>query len=157
MDDRERFQRQMSIETVRELVAACHDGERGYAEASKEARDADLKVTCDLLAQERAAFAERLDAALQHYGRHAPGYGTVSGDLHHAWMRARAALENHRPSSILAECERGEFHTMKLYEKAMKDDLPAFIDEIVGEQYVAISETHQKLQRMRERPYVLPG
>jgi hypothetical protein len=30
MDDREQLQRQMLIETVRKLVAACHDGARGY-------------------------------------------------------------------------------------------------------------------------------
>jgi uncharacterized protein (TIGR02284 family) len=157
MDDRERFQRQMLIETIAKLVAACHDGARGYREAEIEARDADLKWTCGQLATEREAFGEQLEGALQQYGKHVAAFGTVAGDVHHAWMRARAALENHRPSSILAECERGEFHALKLYEAAMKEELPTWLDVIVGEQYMAISDTHQKLQRMRERPSILPG
>jgi uncharacterized protein (TIGR02284 family) len=155
MDDRERFQRQMLIETVRKLATACHDGARGYEEAAKEARDPDLKWMCEQLASERKSFGERLETALESYGKHVPAYGTVAGDVHHAWMRARAALENHRPSSILAECERGEFHALKLYEQAMKEKLPTWIDSIVGEQYMAISDTHQKMQRMRERPSLL--
>lgn len=156
MDDRERFQRQMLIETVRKLVAACHDGARCYREAARDSRDADLSTTCVLLAEEREAFGKRLDDVLQGYGKHMPEYGTVYGDVHHAWMRARAALEHHRPSSILAECERGEFRVLKIYEQAMKEELPTWIDSIVGEQYMAISDTHQKLQRMRERPSLLP-
>lgn len=143
---------QLVARTVRPIVQGCHDNAHAFEHAAKETSDAALRLTFEGLAQQRHAFALALDQSLSRYGAHVPEYGTVKGDLRHAWMDVRATIDGHRPPGILAECEHAEHQLLSLYEKTMlKSSLPQELDTMIAAQLVEVSEAHAKLRRMRDQ------
>jgi len=137
------------------LVAACEDGELGYARAAADVHDEGYRLIFSRNASERAAFAKELRQALSELGARLPPEGSVLGSLHRRWLDVKSELTRGRPRAILRECERGEEAALSTYRSALHVDLPPATREVVQEQYEVVKKAHEEvcsLLRMEQLP-----
>jgi uncharacterized protein (TIGR02284 family) len=52
--------------------------------------------------------------------------------------------------AILAECERGEDSAVEEFQKAVNDDLPPALQEVVSRQYAEIKAAHDRIRDLRD-------
>ena len=67
-----------------------------------------------------------------------------------AWISLKSAITSGDNHAILAECERGEDSAIEQYEKAMNDNPPAPLHEIVSRQYSQIKNAHDRIKNLRD-------
>lgn len=128
------------VDTLRDLLTICRDGEEGYAHAASDVDDHVLREAFTRRSIERARFAVALIDAIEGLGGEPGKRGSTVGALHRRWLDARARWKHEGTRGILAECERGERVALEMYEETLARDLPADIRAIVEAQYVAIRD-----------------
>jgi uncharacterized protein (TIGR02284 family) len=62
----------------------------------------------------------------------------------------KSAVTSKDQSAILAECERGEDLAVQEFEKAMRNDLPSPVRDIVSHQYSEIKSAHDRIKTLRD-------
>ena len=138
------------VATLAELRSMCFAGDAGYREAAAHvAGHPNLRQLFTKLAAERLAFAEDLGELLEQMGHHHPPTAKVSADLHRLWLDLRSVVENHDPTMLIAECERGEHAALMKYEAALKQPLSLDAEELLIDQVAALREARIGLDRMR--------
>ncbi len=144
------MQRETLIADLLELRALCFAGEAGFRAVS--ARVGEHPNLASLLAQyadERAAFGRRLTTLLEEMGEDSPPRASLVGDLHRHLIDARAVLEHAAPTSMIAECERGEYGVLRHYEAVLAKPISADVENILLDQVSAIRTARAGLDRMR--------
>jgi uncharacterized protein (TIGR02284 family) len=128
------------VDSLRDLLAICRDGEEGYAHAACDVDDHVLREAFTRRSIERARFAVALIDAIRDAGGEPGKRGTTVGALHRRWLDARAKWKHADTRTILGECERGERVALELYEEALARDLPNDVRSLLEAQYVAIRD-----------------
>ncbi len=133
-------------------IETCTDGERGYAAASADVRDTELKRLFHDRSRQRTEFAIALQSVITAIGAFPENQGTVKGAAHRAWIEVRRAVDR-GDRMILEECIRGEKSALEAYQRALQraplTDMPPDARELVKAQYVAIENSLADLQRMK--------
>jgi uncharacterized protein (TIGR02284 family) len=129
------------------LVATCRDGEQGFSAAAESAGERGLKDLFARWSQQRAEFAEALEAEMRRLGG-TPSGATVTGALHRHWMTLRSMLSVGDEQAILAEVDRGERAALAAYQDALGHGLPMTARGLVEQQFALIK---QALYTVRER------
>jgi uncharacterized protein (TIGR02284 family) len=70
--------------------------------------------------------------------------------MHRGWIDLKSAITSQDESAILAECERGEDSAVQEFEKAMRNDLPPPVRDIVSRQYSEIKSAHDRIKTLRD-------
>jgi uncharacterized protein (TIGR02284 family) len=70
--------------------------------------------------------------------------------MHRGWINLKSAITSKEESAILAECERGEDAAVQAFEKAMDDDLPSPVRDIVSRQFSEIKSAHDRIKNLRD-------
>jgi uncharacterized protein (TIGR02284 family) len=70
--------------------------------------------------------------------------------LHRGWIDLKSALTGGDEHAILAECERGEDSAVEQFQKAVEDDLPPALQEVVSRQYGEIKAAHDRIRDLRD-------
>jgi uncharacterized protein (TIGR02284 family) len=96
-------------------------------------------------ANERAAFAARLDDALRALGAIPVREGSALGALHRGWLDTKATVTGGDPKVVLGECLRGEDAALKAYRVALRAGLPPSVREVVQEQYEGVKKAHAEV------------
>ena len=52
--------------------------------------------------------------------------------------------------AILQECERGEDAAKTAYQKALKEDVPPYVHDIIERQYKGVVENHDVIKQLRD-------
>jgi uncharacterized protein (TIGR02284 family) len=112
---------------LNQLIETCTDGEKGYAIAAADVRDAGLKIALGGWSDERAAFVKELRALVAKIGGAPESEGTLRGTLHRTLMQLREALEIRSDRLVLEECERGDRAALETYDNALRR-LPKGVD-----------------------------
>ena len=126
------------------LIETCRDGERGFTLAAEYARNASLKMMFTELAEQRATFAAQLLPHTQRLGGDPPADGTTVASLHRGWMALEDAIR-HDDHVILAEVERGDSATLRVYRDAIGGMLPPVTRDLVQRQFEELEETHARI------------
>lgn len=134
----------LAIPTLNGLIRACRDAEHGYRAAAQRTDNASLKRIFENLAAERAQFADALAGYVLRFEGIPDDSGTMLGRLHRGWLDLRA-LVNPDEAGILHECERGERHTLALYEKALDTPLPEWLRSVLQKQFESIRMTYDDM------------
>ncbi|HTE05657.1 MAG TPA: PA2169 family four-helix-bundle protein [Planctomycetota bacterium] len=138
-----------AIKCLNDLIETCRDGQRGFesaAEAVKEPRYKDLFRRNSL---QRARFVTELQGEVSRLGGKAESEGTTAGALHRGWINLKTALSSRDEKAVLAECERGEDHAVKVYGEAVEQPLPEPARAIVRRQYSEVRLAHDTMRDLR--------
>lgn len=135
---------------LNDLIGTLKDGQEGYRLAANDVKGDGLHELFDRYSLQRAHFAGELQELLHTVGEASPtNSSTLAGAAHRAWINLKSALTSKDDQAILAECERGDEHALAVYSKALEDELPAYIQDVIRAQATAISSVHTHIQALR--------
>jgi uncharacterized protein (TIGR02284 family) len=140
---------------LNELVETLKDGQKGYAEAMVDVKDADLKSTFKDLAAQRSSYLNELEDQMfkldLKVDTNEGAKGSVTGAVHRAWIDLKSAVTGNDRHSILAECERGEDYAKKAYKTALEaQDLPSGVKSVIEKQYQGVQQAHDQIKALRD-------
>ena len=139
------------ISTINELIETLKDGQKGFKEAADAVNDPQLKSLFTGYSAQRSRFARELQAQVTSIGEAEPETGgSAAGAMHRGWINLKSAITSQDESAILAECERGEYSAVQEFEKAMRNDLPSPVRDIVSRQYSEIKSAHDRIKNLRD-------
>ncbi len=138
------------VETLNDLIENCKDGEYGFRTCAEHAKSANLKSVFTQRATGCRSAAEELQALVVRFGGKPDTTGTVSGAVHRGWLAVRGAIALDDDQAMLNECERGEDIAINRYRKALEEDLPAEVEQIVRNQYEGARRNHDQIKALRD-------
>jgi uncharacterized protein (TIGR02284 family) len=139
------------ISTINNLIETLKDGQKGFKEAADAVNDPQLKSLFTGYSEQRSRFASELQAQARSVGEAEPETGgSAAGAMHRGWINLKSAITSKDESAILAECERGEDAAVQAFEKAMRNDFPSPVRDIVSRQYSEIKTAHDRIKDLRD-------
>ena len=139
------------ISTINDLIETLKDGQKGFKEAADAVNDPQLKSLFTGYSQQRSRFVSELQTQARSVGEAEPETGgSAAGAMHRGWINLKSAITSQGESAILAECERGEDSAVQVFEKAMRNDLPSPVRDIVSLQYSEIKSAHDRIKTLRD-------
>ena len=144
-----------TVEIINDLILINNDRIEGYERALKELEegsgDTDLQPYFLRFIDESRQFKIQLGTEVEVLGKDMEQGTTAGGSIHRAWIAVKETFTGHSRKSILEECEFGEDAIKKAYESAMEEeDLPAYIIDILDNQYEMILEAHDSIKELRD-------
>ena len=130
------------------LIETCLDSERGYRAAAALVEGPTLKAKLLEMADERAQFALELMPHAQRLGGDAAADGTRAAAVHRRWMEFKARVMPHNDAAVFGEVLRGDEVTLRTYESALNEVLPATVRDLVEAQEKKVRAVHQQLQEL---------
>ena len=138
-----------AVSTLNDLIETCRDGQKGFADAAKDAERADLKEQFHKYSTQRGAFVGELSALVKTLGGDPADSGHVAAAAHRGWMAVKTAVASRDDKAILEECERGEDYAKKAYTDALKVTMPASAQQLVSRQADDVRQAHDKIRDLR--------
>jgi len=138
------------IDTLNDLLESCRDGEYGFRECAEHTRSEDLKILMHRHSGECRAAGLELQTLIRQLGGKPDDGGSVSGALHRGWVSVRATLSAYSDQAMLNECERGEDAAVARYRKALKQNLPQSIRNVVERQAQGAQRNHDQIKALRD-------
>ena len=139
------------ISTINNLIESLKDGQKGFKEAADAVQAPQLKSLFTEYSQQRARFASELQMQARSVGEAEPETsGSAAGAMHRGWINLKSAITSKDETAILAECERGEDSAVQEFEKAMRENLPSALRDIVSRQYSEIKSAHDRIKHLRD-------
>ncbi len=139
-----------AIRTLNDLIASCRDSEEGFGKAAKGVHSEDLRNRFVGIARERADFADELTAQVKKLGGQPAATAHESGVLHRGWRELEESIRPKDDASFLVECESGEENTLRHYEHALTQDLPAAVRPMVERQRLAVQTALLELRSVEQ-------
>jgi uncharacterized protein (TIGR02284 family) len=136
----------IALKALLSLVAACNDAAEGYANAAKSVRHQDLSNWLARISYERERFAVDLSDAISELEGKPRIDLQQGGILHGGWPELEQRLQPKGEQEILEECILGDTGTLKHYDHALAQDLPASIRSIVEGQKAAVERDLDSLR-----------
>lgn len=140
---------------VENLMVTLQDGRMGFRQAAEQLRDdghGELASEMEELSQQRERLIRELRTETRvHAAFEEEGSGSTAGALHRGWMTLKDALTGDDPHAILAAAERGEDHAKNEYRKALQEQLPDDLREIVVRQAAEIETAHDRVKALRDQ------
>jgi uncharacterized protein (TIGR02284 family) len=136
---------------LNDLVQTCKDGQQGFLDAAHHVKNMSLKSMFRELSQQRSTFAGELQQEVTRSGGEPEKKGTTTGALHRGWVDFKSRITGQSDASVIKETEQSEDTTVKAYEKALEEDLPGDIRDIVARQYNAVLQTHARVRALELR------
>ncbi|TLG71829.1 PA2169 family four-helix-bundle protein [Methylocystis sp. B8] len=134
---------------LKNLAEVSRDGEKGFASAAEAAKDQKLRRVFEKASQRCALGAQELEEEIVNLGGSPSTQGSTLGALHRAWTKLKAVITDGDDKTILEECERGEDVAKTEYQKALEEDLPPYVHDIIERQYKGVMENHDLIKRLR--------
>jgi uncharacterized protein (TIGR02284 family) len=142
-----------TIDTLKELIVARHDGAQGLRICIELVRNARLQELLLSHLEECTRSLEELQALVRRLGGDPEVTPRELAVAQRRWTDLRTALACNEDGVILDECERGESRALEVYRNAMDDPLPGFVRAIVLRQFEGVMTNHDQIRDLRsERP-----
>ncbi|RYF41591.1 MAG: PA2169 family four-helix-bundle protein [Comamonadaceae bacterium] len=139
------------IEVLDDLAECSKDGEYGFRACAEQAERQDLKSMFLQRADDCRAAAQELYGQIRSLGGKPDDGGTTAGALHRGWVAVKATLSTYDDKAVLEECERGEDSALAQYRKALKENLPSAIRQIVERQAQGVQRNHDQIKALRDQ------
>ena len=139
------------VSVVHHLIERCKDGQKGYKHASEDIEDPQLKDLFRKYAVQRDSMITELQNELHKMGKTDDESSSIEGTIHRTWMDLSSALLAKDRQQVLNECERGEDYAVAAYDKALKEDLPGNLKNIVEKQYNQVKQAHDRIRDLRDQ------
>jgi len=138
------------ISTLNGLIEINRDGQKGFTDAADHIENPELKTFFLEQGRTRARFVGELQQEVRGLGGDPENTGSMLGTLHRTWLDLKSSLGG-GDHAILATCESGEDSAVNEYEKTLAMELPANVRTILGQQYGAIKQSHDRVKQFRDQ------
>ena len=135
---------------MNELLEACRDGEYGFRECAGYSKADNLTELLNRYADETQANVAELETLVREMGGRARETTSVIGALQRGWVSVRGTLTGYSADSMLAECERGQDTLLSAYNKALEQNFPADVMEVVERQAEGVQQNHDRIKELRD-------
>lgn len=139
------------IATLNELIENSLDGEKGFALAANDSKDADLTNVFRQGEQSCRVAAAELQDQVRTLGGNPQDGGSMKAAVHRGWISLKSAASVRDSKAILEECERGEDYAKAKYGEALRQDLPPAVRELVERQYQGVVANHDRVRDLRNQ------
>jgi uncharacterized protein (TIGR02284 family) len=137
-------------ETLRSVIQSLIDGQEGFQQIGEHLKDETLRHYFAAESLKRAAFRGDLEEVLHLDGVHdVKESGTVGGAIQRTWGDIKAHLGG-GDHTLLETTEAGEDSAKKAYEKALENELPLPIKQLLTKQYAHIQASHDYVKAARD-------
>lgn len=136
-----------------DLIETLRDGQEGFANAAEKLADSDRSELAPKMrgySQQRAGFADELDALAAQYGDDADDDGSVAAKVHRVWMSLKDSMSGSGSGGVLDAAEQGEDHALSEYEKALSKDISEGLRTVVQRQFSEVKRTHDEVRALRD-------
>lgn len=137
-----------AIDVLNELIHTSEDGEKGFHEAAKIARDPKLILLFEECSAQCHEAVNELQAKVAALGGTPDDHGSVAGAAHRGWIKAKATVADN-DIAVLEEVERGEDYAKAAYIKALRAKLPADVRGLVQKQQQGAIRNHDRIRDLR--------
>jgi uncharacterized protein (TIGR02284 family) len=137
---------------TKDLIQTLEDGKDGFAKGADKLQGDDaaqIAATFRRLGARRAEMSEELQELAKDYGDHIEESGTVAAALHRGWMSLKDVVAGSDPTGVLDVAEQGEDHAVKVFEKALDEDISAGLRTVVERQLVEVRSAHDQVRALR--------
>lgn len=136
---------------LHELIGVLEDGHEGMMDLAKHLKNESTKQFFLRESQVRAEYAAELQNELHRRGEHdVKREGTAGGAIHRWWGEVKAHLGG-GDHTLLATAERGEDGTKDAYQKALDEELPGDLREMLLRQQRHILQAHNEVRSLRDQ------
>ena len=139
------------VDTLKDLIETCRDGEYGFKACAEHASALDLKSLFRQRAEQCGGAADELRGHVLRMGGTPEEGGTAGGAVHRGWVAVRGTLSGYSDQAMLDECERGEDKALAVYRKALKQSLPSDIRTVVQRQMDGAQKNHDQIKMLRDQ------
>jgi uncharacterized protein (TIGR02284 family) len=134
---------------LKDLIETLRDGQEGFKELGHRLQDDRAKRFFLQETQVCAEYAAELENELHRMGVHdvkiSPSTGSKARLL---WGEIQASLAGGQ-KALLSTAGRAEEAAMKVYEHALKEDLPLPLRELLDRQFEHIQRSHDQVEALR--------
>lgn len=140
-----------TVAAINSLVEINNDRIEGYATATLETEEKELKILFEQLAETSRVFNSELIFEI-HKLEGTPVEGsTMIGKFFRVWMEMKTAITDRDRKAILKSCAYGEEMAMETYNIALSrdlEDLPSEIQIIIQNQRDILKKDKDKINEM---------
>ena len=140
------------VKALMNLYNIVEAGERGYAVSAVHIDNPGLKILFKSFAQQRAEFKTEILTEIKRLGGDRVPGSDVRGIIHRGRIGIFAALtigKSDRERVVLKEVVLGEKVALRVYERTLKEDLPAITRQVVSSQHEQVRELVDQIHLMR--------
>lgn len=137
---------------LKHLYRILEAGEKGYAVSAINTNNRGLKIFFKSFAQQRAKFKEEILTEIRRIGGETKPGRSLLGAIHRGRINIFAALmigKEEREKMVLKEILVGERFAMHAYVRALKQELPAEIIELITRQQAEVEKVFRQVALMR--------
>jgi uncharacterized protein (TIGR02284 family) len=141
-----------TIRTLNRLYRICDAGEKGFSVVAENVNNRGLKLFLKTYAQERFQFKRELRAEIERLGGQLKARRSIRGIIHRGRIDILATLTigpENIEKYVLGEALRGENAAVKIYEKALRQNLPDETRAVVQRQAERIQAVCQEVRYLR--------
>lgn len=135
------------IATIEKLIETCKDGENGYREAARDARDPDLKQFLEEQSETRARFAQQLRNELSRMIG-TQSHGSAAGAMHRRLMALLTSFGGNE-RMLMSSVEQAERMALESYHAALESPMPPQIENMLRCQAESIRRALEKAMDWR--------
>jgi uncharacterized protein (TIGR02284 family) len=137
-------------DTVKSVINALEDGQKGMAEIGEHLKDEVLKRYFLAESLKRASFRGELENELHRHGvADVHENGTASGKVYRVWADLKAKLGG-GDHTLLETAEQSEDETKEVYKDALDQELPLPLRQLLTEQQAHILTAHDFIRAHRD-------
>lgn len=137
------------LDQLNKLLTLSHDAEKGYQEASENAKDTELKSLFMSQSRQRSEFAVSLDREIRALGGEPDNGTSITADLHRAWINIKSTFASDDDKATVEECHRGDKEALETYNAVLQEtDLVASTRELLLQQKQSIDTANSTMARL---------
>ena len=138
-------------DNLQDLLEKNYDAQKGFTKAMQNAKSENLKHFLMKQAAQRSRFATELTQELRNLDEDPKESGSITGNLHRAWIDIKSSLSGNEDEAVLEECIRGEKASADEYhEKLKKYSFPIQISNVLHRQSSEINETLARVKSLED-------
>lgn len=139
------------VNNLQGLLEKNYDAQKGFTNAMKNAENGNLKRFLQAQAAQRSRFANELTDELRKLNEEPKESGSLTGDLHRAWINIKSTVSGNEDEAVLEECIRGEKASVEEYNETLKNEnFPPHISSILQKQAGEINQTLSRVKRLED-------
>ncbi len=140
-------------ETLNDLLMINNDRVEGYEKAKDEAKDSDLKMLFQAMADESKMIASSLTIEIRKLGEEPKVESTTTpGKIYRVWMDIKATFTGKDRKALLNTCEYGEDAAQTAYNSALEeDDLQGELRVMIEKQKAVLKRSHDLVKQKRDQ------
>lgn len=136
---------------LNDLLEKNYDAEKGFKQASENAKHSGLKSYFNNKARERYDFGHQLKSEIKNFGAEPDKGGSVTGAAHRTWMEVKSWFAADNDEAMLEEAIRGEKASVNEYGEVLQEaTLPSSTKDLLITQKNKIEQGLSTIKRLED-------